>query len=65
MREIIFTSAKLKDFSSKTNSLGCIIGTLKFEIESDDPDNDFVGIMELQKHNVKLIIKGEPERTPR
>jgi hypothetical protein len=62
MREIVLKEAAIKKWGTKTNSLGCIIGQLTIEIESDDPDADFEGIPELQKGRVTLIIQGEPQR---
>lgn len=61
--ELDIQDAVIKRISVKTNSLGASVATIQVEVESDNPERDFDGIMQLQRQYVGLRIRGEKVRT--
>ena len=55
--------ARIAKVAVKTNSLGVSVAKIEVEVESDNPDADFNGILGLQRQYVSVRIDGHGIRS--
>jgi len=61
-KEARFDDAQIKKVDVKIDNLGCSVAKVVFEIESDNPERDFAGILGLQRVHVSLVVKASKTR---